>query len=380
MALNFQLKNPTHFPISSNSIYNTYKMTDIPLSLNDIENLSDDDNEYYNEQCGIVYDEDEEDYEEDEDNDIIYYDNEEKNIVTNVIEKNRKINLDYNRQEEIRRIQLEREEEIRKLENLKRLEEDNKRRIDEEKKRKIYEEENKRRLEENKKIYENKKRLEEERKMRIEEENKKINKEDIKKKDLLEKKKEEDSKIFKLNQSIQEIQNTQNIKNISNLQNIKKMNNIHNLEELEEELENTDEETEDIDYEYNLSNKNPEFVDFTNKVKEWLMLDDDIKTLTKAASERRKKKNEMTPEILNFMNKYDIQDLNTKDGKLQYAKSTITKPMNKEYLRNRLSDFFRNIKKAEDCTNYLLENRIKEEKIRLRRVSNRGKKKLDLTE
>jgi hypothetical protein len=136
-------------------------------------------------------------------------------------------------------------------------------------------------------------------------------------------------------------------------------------------LEETYEEEEEDDDYIELTEDNPEFMLFKEEVKQWLLLDDDIRVLNKALTERKKKKNEITPRILEFMGKYEIENLNTQEGKVQYTKSQITKPMNKEYIKTRLSEFMRNVEKAEKCTNYLLANRIKEEKVSLRRVMNK---------
>ena len=46
---------------------------------------------------------------------------------------------------------------------------------------------------------------------------------------------------------------------------------------------------------------------FKEKVKEWLALDDDIKTLNGHIKDRKKKKNELTPEILEFMHQHKIK-------------------------------------------------------------------------
>ncbi len=143
----------------------------------------------------------------------------------------------------------------------------------------------------------------------------------------------------------------------------------------EEDLNfNQGEEEEDLDEEEyeELTDDNPEFVMFKEEVKKWLTLDDDIRTLQKAMNERKKVKNELTPRVLEFMGKYDIQNLNTHEGKIQYAKSVVTKPMNKEYLKTRLSEFLKNMDKAERCTDFLLKNRIKEERVRLKRVVEKG--------
>ena len=80
---------------------------------------------------------------------------------------------------------------------------------------------------------------------------------------------------------------------------------------------------------HHFNDNNEEFVTFKNEVKEWLLLDDDILTLQNAIKERKKKKDELTPKILDYMNRYEINDLNTSNGKLKFTKSMQTKPLNK---------------------------------------------------
>ncbi len=142
-----------------------------------------------------------------------------------------------------------------------------------------------------------------------------------------------------------------------------------------DEIQNYNDEDEEEGLREVLDESNEEFVDFKANVREWLKLDDDIKTLQHAMSERRKKKNELTPKVLEFMGKYEIEDLNTHEGKVAYAKSMITKPMNKDYLKLRLTEYLKSMDKAEKCTKYLMENRIKEERVRLKRINPRKKEK-----
>ncbi len=150
-------------------------------------------------------------------------------------------------------------------------------------------------------------------------------------------------------------------------------NNNNNFIENEELNQQYDEEVEEDVYREVLDESNPEFIEFKNNVKEWLQLDDDIKTLQKAATERRKRKNDLTPFITGFMGRYEIEDLNTHEGKVQYAKSIVTKPMNKDFIKQRLTEFLKSMDKAEKCTKYLMENRIKEERVRLKRVNPKKK-------
>ncbi len=181
-----------------------------------------------------------------------------------------------------------------------------------------------------------------------------------------------------------QINNKQNILNQNENQNNqlvpRKTNNFRFIDQTQIDLYEKQNQKNENNYEEDddelrevLDESNPEFVQFKNNVREWLKLDDDIKTLQRAVAERRKKKNELTPNVLEFMGKYEIEDLNTHEGKVAYAKSMVTKPMNKDYLKTRLTEYLRSMDKAEKCTKFLMENRIKEERVRLKRVNPRKK-------
>ena len=124
----------------------------------------------------------------------------------------------------------------------------------------------------------------------------------------------------------------------------------------------------DSDEDLYLDDNDPEFIEFKEKTKTWFQLDDDIQTLNDAIKERRKKKNELTPELLEFMEKYKIHDLNTQDGHLKYQKSVRSQPVSKKYLISKLGDFFKNMNKSEKVVNFLYEGRDKKETFSLKRV------------
>jgi hypothetical protein len=117
---------------------------------------------------------------------------------------------------------------------------------------------------------------------------------------------------------------------------------------------------------------NVEFMQFKDNVKEWLTLDDDIITLQKAIKERKNKKNDLTPKIQDYMNRFEINDLNTNNGKIKFTKSLYTKPLNKQFLISRLGDFFKDYNKGEKAASFILDNRDKEEKFKLRRIINKN--------
>ncbi len=152
--------------------------------------------------------------------------------------------------------------------------------------------------------------------------------------------------------------------NFNNYQ-LAKINNSRIID-LEDKYEENDEESTLF------SDDNEEFIDFKSNVKEWLMLDDDILTLQKAVKERKTKKDQLTPKILGFMDKFNINDLNTEGGKIKFTKSLYTKPLNKQFLISRLGDFFKDFRKGEKAASFILENRDKEERCKIRRVLNKN--------
>ena len=115
-------------------------------------------------------------------------------------------------------------------------------------------------------------------------------------------------------------------------------------------------------------------------VKEYLELDDQIKMLSKAARERRKKKKELSEHILHLMEQHELTQMNLKDGKLIYKKSNNLVPLNKKHIVSSLSSYFRDEHKATELFDYLMKNRNRVEKVRLKRTKNKKVKTLDLND
>ena len=115
-----------------------------------------------------------------------------------------------------------------------------------------------------------------------------------------------------------------------------------------------------------------------SSVREYLQLDDQIKMLNKAARERRKRKKELTEEILKLMEQNELTQMNLKDGKLIYAKSNNLVPLNKKHIVSSLSSYFRDEHKASELLDYVMKTRGRVEKVRLKRTKNKKAKSNDL--
>jgi len=111
-----------------------------------------------------------------------------------------------------------------------------------------------------------------------------------------------------------------------------------------------------------------EVEEFKKLVHKWLIIDDNIRQLKKAEKDLNDEKKNLTPEIIDFMSKHSIEDCNTSNGKLKYSVSLHKKPINRQYLVDKLTTYLNNTKKSEEITTFLLDSREIEEKINLRRT------------
>ena len=108
-------------------------------------------------------------------------------------------------------------------------------------------------------------------------------------------------------------------------------------------------------------------------VKDYLEIDDQIKALNKAIKERRQKKTELSNEILVTMKKFEINNMNTKNGKLIYAVSKSKKGLNTKSLIKGLNLYFKDELKATEVGKIVMDSREVVEKVSLRRTINKNK-------
>jgi hypothetical protein len=108
-------------------------------------------------------------------------------------------------------------------------------------------------------------------------------------------------------------------------------------------------------------------------VKQYLEIDDEILALNKAARERRKTKIKLADNILDIMKKIEVDNMNTKNGRLIYSVTKKKNPLNKFNLIKGLNVYFNDENKAKEATTVLLENRGHVEKIQLKRTINKKK-------
>jgi len=103
-------------------------------------------------------------------------------------------------------------------------------------------------------------------------------------------------------------------------------------------------------------------------IKEWVRLDNEIRTLKKEEVKRNTEKKNVSNQLIEIMKKHEIDEFDIKDGQICYSKKNIKKPITKKALTNILSKYFKgDISKATELNDYILDNReevIKETIVR----------------
>jgi hypothetical protein len=103
-------------------------------------------------------------------------------------------------------------------------------------------------------------------------------------------------------------------------------------------------------------------------IKEWVKIDNEIRTLQQQQLIRKKEKKIISDSLIDVMKKNEIDCFDINDGQIIYNKKNVKKPLTKKMLLNVLSNFFDNdTAKATELNNYILENRedvVKENIVR----------------
>lgn len=108
--------------------------------------------------------------------------------------------------------------------------------------------------------------------------------------------------------------------------------------------------------------------EFKKNVQNWMTYDNQMKRLAAASKQLKQKKNELNEKILDFMSKYNIEDLNTKEGVIRYKKTFIKQPLTQKLIKERLNDMFKDNETDLERINEIFNNREKVEKTSLRRL------------
>jgi hypothetical protein len=109
--------------------------------------------------------------------------------------------------------------------------------------------------------------------------------------------------------------------------------------------------------------------EFKNYVRKWLELDNFVKKAQEVVKEKKKARDEFSKVITKFMCKYNIEDLNTKEGRIRCKVGYVKAPVNQKLIKQRISDYFSNEEeKKQEILSKIYDERNTAEKVTLRRL------------
>ena len=103
-------------------------------------------------------------------------------------------------------------------------------------------------------------------------------------------------------------------------------------------------------------------------IKEWVKLDNEIRSLKKEENIRKNEKKKLNENIMSIMKENEIDCIDIKDGQICYNQKSVKKPITKKYLLEILSKYVNgDSEKADHANDFILNNReevIKESIVR----------------
>ena len=116
-------------------------------------------------------------------------------------------------------------------------------------------------------------------------------------------------------------------------------------------------------------NENITLDELKGYVKKWLEHDNFVKRAKEAIKEKKKVQDKLTQVITKFMCKYDIEDLNTKEGRIRCKTQVVKAPISQRTIKQKITDYFKeNEYVKEDFIHKVYEDREKVERVSLRRL------------
>ena len=92
-------------------------------------------------------------------------------------------------------------------------------------------------------------------------------------------------------------------------------------------------------------------------IREWINIEQDIKSLLKQTKALRDKKKNLSEQLLSIMKENEIDCFDIKGGKLVYSKRTIKAPISKKNLHTALLSYFDDENEVNRITEHILDTR-----------------------
>jgi len=103
-----------------------------------------------------------------------------------------------------------------------------------------------------------------------------------------------------------------------------------------------------------------ELEEFKNCVKIWITVDNNIKKLQATVKEQNGMKKEVSKKILSFMSRFNIEDLNTKEGKLRYKVTQVKTPLSQTQIKSKIETSYQVGMPVNELTSKVFERETKD--------------------
>jgi len=118
-----------------------------------------------------------------------------------------------------------------------------------------------------------------------------------------------------------------------------------------------------------VNDENVTLEEFKGYVRKWLELDNFLRKAQETIREKRKVRDQLSQTIIKFMCKFNIEDLNTKEGRIRCKVGYVKAPVNQKVIKQRLSDYFGDKEQQKnEVLSKIYEEREVSEKVSLRRL------------
>lgn len=109
--------------------------------------------------------------------------------------------------------------------------------------------------------------------------------------------------------------------------------------------------------------------DFTMLVQKWIELDNWLKKSQEIMKEKKKQKDKLKQVITHYMSKYNIEDLNTSEGKIRCKVQYVKSGVNQKIVKKKIVEFMNdNEEQCNALITKIFNDREKVEKMSLRRI------------
>jgi hypothetical protein len=105
--------------------------------------------------------------------------------------------------------------------------------------------------------------------------------------------------------------------------------------------------------------------DFKTFVKKWIEFDGYVKKVQQIIKEKKKQRDRLSEVITKFMNKYNIEDINTKEGRIRCKTTYVKKALTQKEMKEKIINL---IPEKRDLLTQLYDERPKQERVSLRRL------------